>query len=275
MAIIDYVNSFISGILNYVLYPADSLGKFWGLVFISLLSGVILLLFYGKISDQEGLKKTKTKIYACILEAVLYRSNIKLSLAAQGKMFLCAFVYLRYAFVPLMVLAIPCIMLLSHLNERYGYTGIMEGESAVITMKVSEADAMKRIFMAEADNVEFSPPVRVLESNEISWRADATGTGKSTLRVGLKDGSVTFEKPLFLGSGNRAVSGYSFSSHLKTLFFPEGVVIPSYMPIEEVFIQYPEKEYWLLGMKMHWVIVFLIFSVVAGLVGSKVFGVEI
>jgi hypothetical protein len=64
---------------------------------------------------------------------------------------------------------------------------------------------------------------------------------------------------------------------LTTLLFPNGgggFTLPP-GPIERVELSYPERSYWLAGAEMSWISVFLLVSIVSGLVGSRLFGVSV
>ena len=259
--------------LDLLLYPFSGLAPIWGLLFISILSGVVLLLIYGRVSNQAGLRAVKRKIGACILEAVIYRHDLHVSLRAQGRMFLHGFRYFGFALLPILILMVPCLILLAGLNVRYGALPFKVGDHALVSAVVASGTELRAVRLSQVPGVKVSPPDRDLQARKISWRVDFEAAGQPRLDLTLPSGQVT--QQLFAGGPAPLISSGSYSSWFWTLLFPGGVRLPSSLGLEAVETQYPEARYNLLGLELHWVVVFLIVSILAGLVGSKFFDVEI
>ena len=107
---VGFFNAVATWFFDLLLWPFGNMAPVWGLLFVSALSGILLLLVYGRISNQAAIRRTKKKIGGLMLEAVLYRRDLAVSLRAQARMFGQAFVYLGYALPPLVILMAPCLI---------------------------------------------------------------------------------------------------------------------------------------------------------------------
>lgn len=273
-AMVDWFNLGVGRVLDLMLLPFHGIDPVWGLVMLSIASGLVLLWCYGKLSNQVGLKRTKQKIFGCILEAVIYRQDLRTSLGAQGRMFRYGFSYLRYALVPIIVLMVPCIVLLAHLNERYNYRGLEIGQRTLLKVQVDPA-VIEQVELRTSQGIEATPPVRIKDRGEVTWGLDAKAPGLHSVAVRAGGAETEFLKQVEVEAELLVTPVVQSQSKLQALLYPRGELLPSESPFKEIAISYPEQSYRLLGWQWHWLVLFLVVSVLAGLVGSKLLGVEI
>ncbi|NMC63753.1 MAG: hypothetical protein GYA55_11375 [SAR324 cluster bacterium] len=269
-SIINSINLGASFIIDLLLWPIGWLPKGLQLVVVSLLAGVVLLLFYGKVSNQVKLKNVKTKIYASFLEAVLFRHDGLVTLKAQGRMFRLAFVYFGYAVPAILMLAVPCILLLAQLNVRYGYRPLPLNEDVVLKVVYKEIDALRNVNLQGSENIEvLIPPIRMMAKKEASWRFRPINNGIGTLKLGDQ------EEKVVVGVDEKKIVNGRVSTWWLSILYPGLPMLSSESPIQELWIPYPEAYYRILGLEWHWILVFFVFSLLSGLLASKCFGVEI
>ena len=113
---LEKLNSIFVNIFNFILIPVSNFSDEVKILYISILSGIIFLLIYGKVSNQKGIKETKRKIMAKVIEVALFRHSIKVCLNAQGALFKQGFKYLSFALIPLLILMVPCILIMAQIN---------------------------------------------------------------------------------------------------------------------------------------------------------------
>ena len=268
-------NSAVTWVFDLLLWPFGGISPVWGLVFISVLSGILLLLVYGRVSNQAGIKRTKRKIGSLMLEAVLYRRDLSTSLRAQAKMFGQAFVYLGYAFPPLVILTVPCLIVLAQLNLRYNARGLDVGEKTLLSLKLRKAVDLRHVKLSPSSGLAVTPPVRVADQNEIYWRIEPTRPGLQKVRIELEDQSVAFGKEVYDRSFGGRLSAGRYWSWWENLLYPGDRPFPKDCAFSEVYIRYPEISHRFLGISMHWLVIFALVSILSGLVAAKVFKVEI
>lgn len=269
---INFINLIATKLLDLLLLPFKTLGDSWGLIFISALAGVLLIFVYGKVSNQKAIKKVKRKISASILEVILYRHDISLCLKAQGGMLLAGAKYFLLAVPPLLILMIPCIVILSQLNLRYESRPLKVGETLLLTTKLNDSAKLMNASLNLSGGLEASEPVRIPEANEIVWKIRAKDTGEQKLTIqGL---ASKYEKPLFVETAAVPLYAQLNKSWLWTILYPQDNAAFA-NEFSEIKLSYPKGEHFLFSLKLHWVIIFFIVSLVSGLVASKLFKIEI
>ena len=271
------LNSALTKAVDLALLPFAGVAPVWGLLALSLVSGVLLLLIYGRISNQAGIRRIKKGISAAMLEAVLYRHDIKICLRAQCRMFGCGFLYFAYAVPPIIVMMLPCVLLLAQLNLRYNTLGLPAGTSAILRVKVDNLNYIDTITIADAKGVDVTPRLRVRGTGEVLWRLTprpSGGEAEVTLAVGNR-GEAYAQKVALPSGATRPISAKIVKGWWWALLYPGEKPIPPASPISEISLSYPEARYGLLGLHWHWMVLFLVFSILSGLAGSKVFGVAV
>ena len=271
-------NSLITTLFSLLLTPLAGLKALWGLLAISIVAGIILVYIYGKISNQAALKRVKKRITAGIYESVLFRHDLPTSLRAQGGMLLGGVRYFGLAVPPLIVLLIPSLVILAQLNLRYGARSLQPGEHAVITVNLANEDALFSTELSAQDaTVQVTPPLRDLDAQSISWRVDASkaqATSPATLALAVN--GVQVNEPLFTGQQPAVLPTAQHTSPWWQLLYP-GASLPQELrsQVRSITVTYPEQELSVAGITVHWLLLFVVVSIVAGLVASKAIGIEV
>jgi len=149
------------------------------------------------------------------------------------------------------------------------------GREAIVTMGMApgwDARSAPPSLTAPAAVEVATPPVRVEEAREISWRIVARGdvSGQLRFRVGGQEIAKTIEA----GPRQRFVTGKSVNSGLTLLWEPGEPRIAS-DAVEWIEIAYPEASMEAFGVRLNWLVWFFGVSIVAALVLKKRFGVVI
>ncbi|MCO6430858.1 MAG: hypothetical protein J5J00_08350 [Deltaproteobacteria bacterium] len=274
--IIAYLNSAFAFLLDLLIWPLRGLPAVWGLVFLSALSGIALLYFFGLISNQTAIRNTKRKIHAALLESILFRHDIKLCLGAQGRMLKSACVYFVLALVPLMILSIPAIYFLGHLNARYNSRPLQPGETTLVGIQVKPQADLFSFAINTTEGLEKDAMVRVPAEHQVVFRVKVGHDGKQAITIEDKKSGLALSKPLYVGSASSGLESYSYSTWWWSLMYPGGEIVGKAKDaLESFWVEYPERDYSVFGIQMHWLVIFLIFSLISGLIASRVFKIEI
>ena len=269
----QFINQALDWIVSMLLWPFSSLPPVWGLVAISVVMGVLLLLVYGKVSNQKAIKDAKRKIYANLLESVLFRRDIRTSLKAQARMFLQGGRYFALAVPPILILAIPCVLVLAQLNVRFGYQPLVPGKPAIVSLAIDQKKSVMAVTLGEDSAFEASPPVRVEGEGEVFWKISPKNAEKADLKISIDQ--QVLQAPLAVGVKPGPIYAEVHDSWWMQLLYPTPPEMAVPASLSSLKVAYQEHKYNFLGLHLHWLIVFLLVSIVAGLVGSKLFGVEI
>lgn len=270
----ELFNSLATRIFDAVFFPLNLLGPSGSIIAISILAGIALLFVYGKVSNQKAIKKVKKGIAAGIYESVLFRNDLRVSLKAQGKMFLGGVKYFGLAIPPIIILSIPCLIILAQLNLRYGVRPLAEGESAIVSVGVKDDASLFSAELTAPEGVSVTPPLRDLDNHQVSWRLDAKTSLTTDITIKIADKTTT--QKIFVGEAPTKIPSETHASSWLQFFYP-GSAIPKELKdlVTEIVIKYPAKEINVLGMNTDWLITFLVVSILAGIVGSKFLKVEI
>ena len=280
MGLIWNINLAIGKFFDLILAPFANLNPFWGLAFVSLLTGAIMVLIFKFVSNQEGIRLAKARVRGHFLEVWLYKHDFHIVIGAISRILKANLKYMRYAVSPLIVLMIPVILIMVQLNLYYGFHPLKPGETALLTVKWATPSALNdtalTAFAEKGVTIETSA-VLAKPKNEAAWRFQARRPGQHLITIAWQGGEVT--KEIMVGAGElvRLSPIRSAESSLSNaLFSPGEAPIPSGAGIISINIKsYRGARIELLGMEIHWIIIFFILSIVAGFALKGVFKVQI
>lgn len=259
-----------------LLKPFENGQAFAGMIFISLLTGAVMLVLFKATSNQRAMKEVKSKISAYFLEMRLYKDDFSTVAASQRRVLAANLGYMKLALLPAVVLIIPVVLIMIQLNLRYAYTGLEPGATAMVKVKVADgADVVAdRLTLTPGDGVEkTSPAVRIKHLGEVDWKVKLAAPGAHEVRISSTAGEMTVP---VLG-GNRLLPRYTvFRKHsfLEGLLNPGAPGIPSAMRLESIEISYPPMAFDFGLFKLSWLWSFLIVSMAFGFVLKFIFKVE-
>jgi hypothetical protein len=249
--------------------PAVSLGVF------SLLAGMGILWVVRNASNQERIRSVKREVHANLLEMRVYADDPAACWRAQKSLMGANLRYMGLALRPALWMALPLAILLVHLEAFYGRAPLPEGRSALVTAAVrGEAVASNSALrLLPPAGVEVTaPPVRILEQRQVSWRVLPARALSGEFRFVIGGQSVC--KAIEVGGGQRFIAGRRVRSGWDALWHPDE---PRIGPgsVEWVEIAYPETYIDVFGLRFHWLVWFLIVSMLSALLLRKRFGVTL
>lgn len=268
-------NNILNMIFDLLLYPFRELEPIWGLVFVSVVTGILMLVVFKRTSNQEGINNIKDRLKAHLLELRLYKDDIGLSYDALKNIFGANFKYIFYMGKPMLFLMVPMMLILIHLATRYEYRPLRVGESAIISLKLNDAFVLNELALDPPVGIRLeTPPLRIFQENQIDWRIKAVQSGDWDLVFRTGDESVT--KKLLVGSKLVRLAPRRIGRQLiDQLFNPAEPPIPHSSIVKEIRVQYPTRGLSVWGWQVHWLIIFFGLSIIAGYAMKGVFGVEI
>jgi hypothetical protein len=261
---------------SFILKPFENGNAHGGLIFISLITGAVMLFLFKLTSNQEGMKQVKTRIGAYFLEMRLYKDDISAVVSSQGRILKANLGYMKLALIPAAVMIVPVILIMVQLNLRYVTDGLMPGDTAMVKVKVTEGtDVMlEGIRLKTGPGIEkASPAVRIASLGETDWKIRVKDKGVHDLVVSSTSGEFTL--PVF--STDRIVPVFTIfkkSSILEVLLNPGAPRIPETLPFESIEVNYPSKSFNWGFFSLSWLWSFLIISMLFGVLLKFLFKVE-
>lgn len=261
----DFLFGGLSAIVKGMLSPFAGLHPMVTLVPISVLAGIVMLWAFGRFSNQEALRSTKRRLKASLYELRLFADEPGLIFRAQRQLLTGNLRYMALMLRPAAILTAPMVLLFVQMDAFYGKSPLPAGGTGVVTAQMGPAWDMSapapRLETPDGIAVE-TPAVRVLRERQLVWRVRAKQAVSGQLRLVFSNGTV--EKSIDSGAGFRYVSERRVSSVMGLLLHPAERRITG-APVEWVEVNYPGAEVEWLGLRLHWLIWFVLISIVGAL----------
>jgi hypothetical protein len=268
------INAVFDGYFNL----AGMLGGDFALWLFSAAAGVLFLYIFKLTSNQEGIRKTKDKIAAGFLEVRLFKDDLGQMMSAQGLIFRSAFRYMSHALKPMLFMMVPVLLMMIQLNVWYGYEPFQIEDTALVQVNFAGdaniADHTISLVAEEGLEVQ-TPTLRIASLNEANWRIKALADGQHKLTLNV-DGKELVHT-IYVGENKtfHKIEPVMVRGAWDELWNPGLAPITTEMPIVQFSIEYKEADVSLLGWEVHWVIAFMILSMIFGFALKGVLGVEI
>ncbi len=264
----------LNGFFDVLLMPFRSLPHFLGLLFISLLSGLGMITVFRLVSNQEKISRLRRRMGGEILGILLHLNNPGTVMKFAGKLIWSNTVYLVCLLKPLLVLAIPFMLVWGQLDARYGSAEMDENDPLTVTVFFEDGLPARDNLEIGVSGLELIPPVVLIDTlDEASFRIlpegdflHCLGIGGTSIQVG-RTGNW---------NGCRILRGFDSGSSLKRFFCPWiGGVDQTEGGPDSGWYSMPVVRYRVLGGHWSWIAVFLVFSSLSAIAGVKVFKVKI
>ena len=181
----DFFNHLMCAFFDVVCAPFKHLHPLWGLLALSVVTGVIMLLIFRLTSNQKGIQKVKNRIKAHFFEIRLFNDDLGLMLEAQKNILKANFTYMKYSLKPMLFLIVPVVLIMIQLSVRFDRHALNVGESAIVKLAFKDSASFEENVMLKVpEGVEIeTPPLRMLEEKEIDWRIKAERRGRLRCRA--------------------------------------------------------------------------------------------
>ncbi len=231
------------------------------LTLIGVLAGIAMLWTVRRFSDQAAIRATKRRLRAHLYELWLFADEPALMWRAQRQLLRYNLRYLRLMLRPALVLALPMLFLLIHLDAFYGRAPLPVGEAAVVTVQMKASmnpHAPPPALEAPAGIAVETPAVRVVRERQLSWRVRPLREVSGSLRIVFPN--ATFEKQVEAGQGRRYVSTRRASSLAELFTHAWEKRLPA-GDLEWIEVRYPSAGVSVWGIEFPWLVWFLLVSV--------------
>jgi uncharacterized membrane protein (DUF106 family) len=275
---ISAFNSVLGRFSDAVLSPFQALNPWIAMSVLSLATAAFMLFVYRLVSDQEGIRTVKNRIAAHLLELRLYKESLPTTFSAQGNILWCSLKYILHSTRPMLVMSLPLVLALVQLDLRFGYRPLRTGETTILRVMLGDGHRPSLVRASIEPSPGFvieTPSLSIDRDRELDWRLRAMEAGDYEISVHLGDEVVT--KRLVVGrAGLGCVSPVRASSHwLDQLLHPGERPIAQSSMVESIEIGYPSCPMSLFGWQLHWLIVYLAFSLLLGIALKGILKVEV
>lgn len=276
VTVVHLINQVLTPLFDLVCWPFRALPPIWAMTVISLVSGVVMVWIFGKVSDQSAIRTVRDQIRGNLIGVRLFQRDLGVVMRLQRRIFGDTMRYMRYALVPMVVLLIPVLLIMTQLNLRFASGPVPPGEAVLVTAFVREAAMLDQTASLEAAEgiVVETAGVRIPSAREVAWRVRALDPGRHLMTIRV--GDETIESHLVAGQRWGAVpQRRTGRGAVDTLLYPGEPPIPATQGVEAVEIRYPALEMTILGWNIHWLVAFFVLSIAFGFAFKGALGVEV
>ncbi len=268
--LVDLLNGLLRALVAGYAGVFERVGPMPGFVLLSVSIGVAMLWVVGKTSNQPAIERAKKRMQAHLLEMRLFGDDPGLLLRAQKDLLRNNGKYAAHMLRPALFLAAPLVVLYGHLDAVYGRRPLRVGEAALVTAKMPLSGEAPSLTASGGVAVE-TPAIRVRPAGEVSWRVRAVEEGEAELILQSQHGAL--RKAALVGSGFEYVSQRRARSWRQRLLPASGEDGYASAAIEWLEIRYPAREIGIGPLTAHWVVWFLLLSVLAAYLFKGFFGI--
>jgi uncharacterized membrane protein (DUF106 family) len=265
------VNGIFNTVLGGFLSALSGMPAWVGLLVVSVVVGIGALFVYKVASNQRAITRVKDQIQAGIYEIRLFNDDVGAVLRAQSEILWHNLKYLGLNLAPVAVMIIPVVLIAAQLQAHYGYEGLKPGQSGLVTVKLDddwqqklpEHQGKPDVSLSAPDGVSVdTAPVWVASQHELTWRVTVEEPGDYELAVHA--GGQDYTKQL---SASQAAIRRSPVRQVPNFFgqllYPAEATLPADGPLAAITVHYDDAEVSIAGLRLHWIVWFMILTIVA------------
>jgi uncharacterized membrane protein (DUF106 family) len=272
---VDLFNTLMRGSIGGYGRLFGDLPPLVSLTVLSVVIGIAMLWVVARTSDQKGIERTKKRLQAYLLEMRLYGDDLSLVWRSQRNLFVGNLRYMGLMLKPALYMTVPVVLLMIHMDAFYGWSPLPVGQAAVVTVQAAaplDAGTPAPTIEAPPGIVVETPAVRALGAGQFSWRIRPQQPTAGVLQFDW-NGSH-FEKTITAGTGSHYLSTRRVRSAWESLWYPGENRLEA-ANVEWVEASYPPATVDFAGLDWHWIIWFLLISIVSAYLLKGYFNVVI
>ena len=272
--------SAITRAFDVAMKPFATLHPWVGLAVVSAATGVVMLLIFGKTSNQAKIAETKDTLKAYIMEMWIFRNDTRVMFSAIGRVAVNNLRYLRHSLRPLIFILVPVIVIMAQLGLRYEKEPLVPGASYIVSVKLrdgavpSETD-VELIGSWGARRI--SQPLRIDSAGVLEWEIVPMLQGEHEIYA-MVGGEDVVTKSIVVGPERvirKLGAVRSAAGTWQAFLQPSEEPIPRDSIIESISVRYPSRRLYFLAFGVHWLLAFFVISVATGFALKGVLGVEV
>jgi len=269
------LNHALNVLVDTLLWPVQGLGAGWQVLVLALPATLLALLVFRLVSNQEAIRLHKDRIKAYLLELLLYKDDLRVSMAAQGRIFSHSLRYMGHALLPMLVMLVPFILIMVQVESRFALQGFEPGQNFILSARVDPG--MQRVGRTEYRlevppglSLE-TPALRMPATGEVVWRLRARSPGSWT--VTLHAGERAIKRRITVGGGATPLAATLHRANdVLTLAYPAEPALAADQPLLDISVDYPHARGEFAGLSSASWLLFL-FSIILGFLLRGLFGV--
>jgi hypothetical protein len=246
---------------------------------ISVVIGLLMVIVFRYTSDQKAIHVAKDHLKAHLLALRLFQDQIPVVIRSYGRILLATGRYLRLAFMPILFVSVPLILLLAQIDRFLGSIPFETGHPFLVSARVTSAEVLSDTTLELPEGlVTTAPSVHVPAENEVVWRVVAEREGSFVVNIltSAQTSVQTSTKRIVVGSGIPRLSAIRLRGQLwKRLLYSAEPALPASNLVQTIEVRYPSRDIAFAGMEWNWIWLFFLLSLAAGFLFKSILGIEI
>ncbi len=249
------------------------------LVFWSAVIGVLMTIAFRHTSNQRALRAVTDRTRANLLAMKLFKDDLGVALRCQGALLKAIGRRLWLSLPPLLVMIVPFIFIVSQLALRYEYRPLGRGDRAVVEVRLSPSawEANRNAVLEAPPGVTVETPhLRDAAAHTVYWRIRADQPSPGPLRWRI--GDQVIEKQLAVAADPARVMKVNpcrpGASLADRLLYPGEPGFASDSPVQAVVVHHALRTTPIFGLHVHWLITFIVLSMVFALLAKPFLRVQ-
>jgi uncharacterized membrane protein (DUF106 family) len=266
------VNQLLGGTADIAMRLLRPLGVTGSLAVVSLATAILVLLVMRATSNQRALAAAKRQIHADLFEIRLFNDDLRAILTAEVSLLRHNATYLRLSLAPMIWMFVPLALLVAQLQPYYGYSGFAVGRPLLVTAQFAGEHQAAALEAPTAIRVE-TPAVLVPALDQAVWRIVPTAPGDFALQLRIAD--KTYAKTIHVSEGLARRSPVRVQSgFFQQAAYPSETPLADAGALSSISMAYPEDGIELFGLTLHWIVVYVVMTMVFALVLRRPLHVE-
>ena len=272
------LNAFLTQAGEFLLAPFRN-HPATGLVFWSVVTGIVMTYVFGKTSNQRALRRAADNIRAQLFAVKLFKEDLVVTFQCQMKLLRSTGMRLMHSLPPMLVMIVPLLLILTQLAMRYEFRPLVEDEQAVVALHI-KPDTWKEsrnITLDSADGfVVETESLRDEKNFTIYWRLRAGSHESKLLQWNIGDQTISKLLPMSTTPNALQVSNPKRPgvSRWDQVLYPAESSLPADSPVESIDIQLTRRDTPILGWRVPWWATFFLVSMLVAFVAGKFMGVQ-
>lgn len=272
------INTILTQLAGFFLSPFAS-RPLLGLLFWSVVAGVLMTFAFGKTSSQQSLKRAADQTRSELLAIKLFKDDLGVVFRSQIGIFKATGLRLFHSLPPMLVLIIPFVLILSQLGLRYENRPFLPGEIVLVELSLSESS------WNQYRNVKIKVPAHIVVETEamrdeynhaVYWRLRSKESGHGTLTwtIGgedVKKQIIVADDPNQLVLINARRPGTNL---LDRLLYAGEPAFGKDSSVRSIGLDCQKRSTQILGLNFPWWGTFFVVSMVSALLVRRLLGVQ-
>jgi len=258
-----------------ILIPIASRHALLVLLIFSVLTGLVMIVLFGYLSDQSAVRRAKDQLRAQLLAVRLFQDQPQVVVRAYGRILTGTGRYLRVSFKPLAVIILPMIALLVYGDRYLGSLPFQTNQPILLKAKLDKPGALDEVALRLPPGLsESAPAVHIADNNEVVWRLVASADGDYTVNV-LAEGQQV-DKQVVVSSNLVHLS----DCRMRGQFFQRLLdcaepALPAASSVRLLAVNYPARDIDVGPWTTNWLVIYFVVSLAAALLFKFILGIEI